>query len=139
MARTVAEIMAHTPQTVPADMPVSEAAECMRRADIGNVVVLSDGHVQGIVTDRDIVVRVVAEGKELSTPVGEVCSSQELVSVRPDSSLDDAVALMRSKAVRRLPVIDGDRLAGVLSIGDLAVERDEKSALADISAATANR
>ncbi|OBH16166.1 CBS domain-containing protein [Mycolicibacter terrae] len=139
MARTVAEIMAHTPQTVPADMPVNEAADCMRRADIGNVVVLSDGHVEGIVTDRDIAIRVVAEGRDLSTPVGEICSSQELVSVRPDSSLEEAVELMRRKAVRRLPVIDGDQLAGVLSIGDLALERDEKSALADISAAQPNR
>ena len=115
------------------------AATQMRQADIGDVVVLKDGAVCGIVTDRDVVVRAVADGKDPDkTTVGEVCSAQ-VVAVSPDDNEDDAVRIMREKAVRRLPVVDGGRPVGIVSIGDLAMERDQGSALADISAAPGNR
>lgn len=113
---------------------VMEAALAMRGADVGFVVMESDGQPRGVITDRDITVRVVAEGLDpAQTTLGDV-SSQEVVCLTPDQATEDAVRLMRQLAVRRLPVIDeDDRLVGVVSIGDLAVEQDPESALADIS------
>ncbi|WP_219420360.1 CBS domain-containing protein [Pseudonocardia nigra] len=136
---TVAEIMSRDPEAVSADMTISEAARRMRAVDTGDVVVLDGDRLAGILTDRDIVVRAVAEDKDGSTPVREVCSGAGLATVTPDTTVGQAAELMRSKAVRRLPVVDGDRVVGIVSIGDLAVEHDEASALADISAADSNR
>lgn len=138
MATTVAEIMAHNPETVQADAPVVDAARRMRDSDTGDVVVLDGERLTGILTDRDIAVRVVAEGRDPSTPVRDVCSGQDLVTVDPDTPIDRAVELMRKGNVRRLPVVEGDRPVGVVSLGDLAIERDDTSALADISAAESN-
>jgi CBS domain-containing protein len=134
MAATVSDVMTANPETIEASEPVMEAARRMRDADIGDVIVLDDGRVVGILTDRDIAVRVVAEGKDSSTPVREACST-DLQTVGPDTSLAQAVQLMRDNAVRRLPVVENDQAVGVLSLGDLAMELDEESALADISAA----
>lgn len=139
MAETVAQIMARYPETVTPDTTVGEAARRMRDIDAGDVVVLDGGRLAGMLTDRDIAVRVVAEDKGPSTPVREVYSRQDLATVTPDMSMEQAAEVMRSKAVRRLPVVEGDRVVGVVSIGDLAIERDERSALADISAAEPNR
>lgn len=138
-AATVAEIMSRDPEAVDASMSIGEAARRMRSVDTGDVVVLDDGRPVGILTDRDIVVRVVAEDRDGSTPVHEVCSGPDLVTVTPDTAVERAAEMMRSEAVRRLPVLDADRVVGIVSIGDLAIERDQDSALADISAADANR
>jgi CBS domain-containing protein len=135
MATTVSEVMTRNPETVEVSDPVVEAARRMRDADAGDVIVLDNGRVVGILTDRDIAIRVVAENKDPSTPVAEACSTTDLQTVGPDTSLDQAVQLMRSNAVRRLPVVENDRAVGIISLGDLAIERDEDSALADISAA----
>jgi CBS domain-containing protein len=139
MATVVADVMTSGVQTVEAQAPVEQAAARMRDSDTGAVVVLEGGRVTGILTDRDIAVRVVAEGKPAQTPVREACSSGELVTVTPETTISDAVSLMSSHAVRRLPVVEGDRPVGVVSLGDLAIERDPASALADISAAPGNR
>jgi CBS domain-containing protein len=136
MARTVEEIMTRDPRTVNADDPVTDAARIMRDDDIGDVIVLQNGEVGGIVTDRDIVVRGVAEGRDVeSTPVGDVCTSG-IEAIEPSASVDDALRKMRESDVRRLPVVDGDRPVGIISLGDLAVEREPDSTLADISAAS---
>ena len=135
MATTVSDVMTRNPETIEVSEPVVEAARRMRDADTGDVIVLDSGRVVGILTDRDITVRVVAEDKDLSTPVGEACSAADLQTVGPDTSLDQAVQLMRSNAIRRLPVVENDQAVGILSLGDLAIELDEDSALADISAA----
>ncbi len=135
MAATVSDVMTPNPETIEASEPVMEAARRMRDSDIGNVIVLDDGRVVGILTDRDIAIRVVAEGKDSSTPVRDACSATDLQTVGPDTSLAQAVQLMRDNAVRRLPVVENDRAVGVVSLGDLAIELDEESALADISAA----
>jgi CBS domain-containing protein len=96
------------------------------------------GHTTiGIVTDRDIVVRGLAEGLGLEAMVGEV-ASEDIVTVGPDVAAETAVQMMRVAAVRRIPVLDGDTVVGIVSIGDLAVERDPVSALADISEAEPN-
>jgi CBS domain-containing protein len=92
----------------------------------------------GVVTDRDIVVRAIAEGKDPdSAKLEEICS-HDIVTVGPDDPVDRAVQLMRQRAIRRLPVVDGEKPIGMVSIGDLAIELDENSGLADISAAEAN-
>ncbi|MEX5632769.1 CBS domain-containing protein [Parafrankia sp. FMc2] len=138
MATTVAEIMTRDPVTIEADQPVIEAARRMRGADAGNVIVLDQGRVDGILTDRDIALRVVAEGLDpAGTPARDVYS-RDLTTVAPDTSIDQAVQLIRANAVRRLPVVEKGQLVGVLSIGDLAIERDEDSALGQISAAVGN-
>jgi CBS domain-containing protein len=138
MAKTVADVMTSHPATVEAEQPVSVAAALMRDNDAGAVIVNQNGRMHGIITDRDISVRVVADEKPPQTPVGEACSPS-VEAVGPDTSIDQAVQLMRSHAVRRLPVVEDGRAVGIVSLGDLAVERDPNSALADISAAEGNQ
>ena len=138
MAQTVADVMTRNPVTIERDESAAEAARLMARGDMGDVIVTDNGTVSGIVTDRDIAVRLVAEDKDPRTPVAEIISDSELVTATPDMPLDQAVRLMRSRAVRRLPVVQQGRAVGVLSLGDLAMERDQDSALADISVAEGN-
>lgn len=138
MARTIQDVMTHDPCTMDERATVSEAAREMRRRDIGDVIVTRGGQICGMLTDRDIAVRAVADGKDPdATPLGEIMSAH-LTSVRPNTPIDEAVRMMREKAVRRLPVLEGDQPVGIVSIGDLAMERDPDSALADISAARPN-
>jgi CBS domain-containing protein len=111
----------------------------MRANDIGDVIVVDDnGKLTGIVTDRDIVVRVVAEGRDpRATRLGDI-ASRELTVLAPDDPVERAVELMRERAIRRLPVVEQGKPVGIVSIGDLALDRDPDSALADISAAPPN-
>jgi len=110
----------------------------MREADIGDVMVHDDGRVCGIVTDRDIVVRAVADHLAPDeVTIGEICS-RELAALSPADSVDDAVRVMRDRALRRLPVMDGDRPVGIVSLGDLALVRDPGSALGTIRGAAPN-
>ena len=135
MPRTVEEIMTRDPQTVSADDPVVDAARIMRDRDIGDVIVLQNGDVGGIVTDRDIAIRGVADGRDpQSTSVSEVCTTG-IEAIEPSASVDDALRKMREADIRRLPVVEGGRAVGIISLGDLAVEREPDSTLADISAA----
>ena len=138
MAQTLKDLMTPNPRTVSRDTPVEQAARHMRDDGIGDVIVTDGDSLCGIVTDRDIVVRAIAEGRDpTTTTVGDICSS-DLVTLSPDAGVDEAVTLMRERALRRLPVVENGRPVGVASIGDLAIERDEDSALADISAAPPN-
>jgi CBS domain-containing protein len=135
MARTVREIMTTDPRTVDVDDSVVDAARVMDEADVGPVIVLEKGSVCGIVTDRDIAVRVVADGRDRqATKVGDICT-KDPTTLSPDAPVDEAIARMRDEKIRRLPVVEGDRPVGIVSLGDLAVERDPDSALAEISAA----
>ncbi|HEY7594488.1 MAG TPA: CBS domain-containing protein [Actinophytocola sp.] len=130
--------MTADPVTMPADTPVQRAAQAMREHDIGDVLVVDDGRLRGIVTDRDIVIRGLADFEDMSTcSLGDVCSDQ-LLTVTPDEEATEAITRMREAAVRRIPVVDGDRAVGVLSIGDAAIDRDSRSALADISVEQGN-
>ncbi|TDE14182.1 CBS domain-containing protein [Jiangella asiatica] len=139
MSRTVADVMTTEVVTLPATARVREAAQAMRDHDIGDVVVLGDAAISGILTDRDIVVRAVASEMDAQKALIGTIHSANLETVQPDTSVDDAVALMRDRAVRRLPVVDADgRPVGVVSIGDLARMEDPQSALADISKAPPN-
>ena len=138
MAQRIREVMTASPKTCPATATVAEAAQFMRDRDVGDVLVERDGEVCGIVTDRDIVVRAIADGQDpTQATLGDICS-RELTTLSPADSVDDAVRLMREKALRRLPIMEDDRLVGIVSIGDLAQEREPESALADISAAAPN-
>ena len=139
MTEYIRDVMTTNPETLPESTTVREAAETMRANDIGDVVVVDDnGAISGILTDRDIVVRVVAEGRDpRATRIGDI-ASRELTAVSPDDPVDRAVQLMRERAIRRLPVVDKGKPVGIVSIGDLALDRDPDSALADISAAPPN-
>ena len=138
MAQAVREVMTENVVTLPGSAPLAEAAQRMRDADIGDVIVMEGDSMCGVVTDRDIVVRAIALGKDpQSSALSEICSHQ-VVTVGPDDSIDHAAQVMRDRAVRRLPVVEGGRPVGIVSIGDLAIERDSSSALADISAAEGN-
>ena len=134
----VQDMMTPDPITLPKTASLVDAAQKMREAGIGDVVVLDDGAVCGIVTDRDIVVRGIAEGRDpRSTTLAEICS-RELTTLSPDDQIGTAARLMREHAVRRLPVVKRGRPVGILTIGDLAVQQDPESALADVSAAPPN-
>lgn len=140
MAQQVREIMTPDPVTVPERTPLTEVARLMRERDIGDVIVAADtDHVRGMVTDRDLVVRAVAEHRDPeTTAVGDVCST-DLITCSSLDPVDEAVRLMRENTLRRLPVVDDGHLVGALSLGDLAIEKDRRSALGDISAAEPNR
>ncbi|WFE57663.1 CBS domain-containing protein [Micromonospora sp. WMMD712] len=131
---TVGEFMTTRLVTMDGHETLTAAAREMRDSAIGDVVVTAGDDVVGIVTDRDIAVRGVAEERDPDTTRLDQITTRDVITV---SQYDDAVAaadLMRTYAVRRLPVIDDGRLVGLVSMGDLAVEREPQSVLADISA-----
>jgi CBS domain-containing protein len=124
--------------TCPSTATVTDAARLMRDRDIGDVLVTRDGKLSGIVTDRDIVVRCIAEGADLArAQVSEACTT-ELTTVTSDTPIESAAKVMQDKAIRRLAVVDDGKPVGIVSIGDLAIERDPKSALAKISSQQPN-
>jgi CBS domain-containing protein len=137
VAQTVREVMSKSIVTAEASQTAADVAQLMKQNDIGAVVVTDNGELRGIVTDRDIAIRLVAENKGPDTAIREA-TSMNLDTVGPDTDLDQVVQRMRSSNVRRIPVVENGRPVGVLSLGDLAMDRDSGSALADISAAPGN-
>jgi CBS domain-containing protein len=138
MTQKVSDVMTSVPVSVPSEASLVDVARFMREHGIGDVLVMEEGRLRGVLTDRDIVVRAVAAERDVArTPAGDVCS-REIVTVAPGDDAESAVRLMRERAVRRLPVVDGDRPVGVVSIGDMALERDSQSVLAKISAEPPN-
>ena len=138
MAGTVEEIMTRQPRSVEMGDSLVDAAREMFAGDIGNVVVTDGGRVVGIVTDRDIVVRAIAEGRDpQSTTAGDVCSPDPR-TVEAGASLQAATQAMSENSIRRLPVVSNGQLVGIVSLGDLAMDRDAGQPLADISAASPN-
>jgi signal-transduction protein with cAMP-binding, CBS, and nucleotidyltransferase domain len=137
--QTIDQVMTRNPLTVEEGSPAIEAARMMRDANIGDVLVSRpDGSICGIVTDRDLALQVVAEGADPNTlTVRDVCA-HNIESVESGDPVAKAVSSMREKAIRRLPVIDDGELVGIVSLGDLAMERDPESALADISESPPN-
>jgi CBS domain-containing protein len=130
---TVGEFMTTRLVTMNGTDTLTAAARQMRDADIGDVIITDGDGMTGIVTDRDIAVRAVAEHADPDAATLDQIQTRDVVTVNPH---DDAVAaadLMRTYAVRRLPVIEDGQLVGVISLGDLAVEREPDSVLADIS------
>jgi CBS domain-containing protein len=111
----------------------------MREGNIGDVLVMDGDRLCGVITDRDIVIRAVALDHDMNVTTVDEIASHSVVSVTPRDPLADAEHLIREHAVRRLPVIEDGKLVGVVSLGDLAIERDDESVLADVSAAQPNR
>jgi CBS domain-containing protein len=124
----VHEVMTDRPRCVTPETRVSEAAQLMKSDDVGSLPILDGEQLAGMVTDRDIVIRAIAEGKDpRGMPVREV-ASRELVTVHADDDLSNALKLMASQQVRRLPVVDDDnRLVGIVAQADVAVEAKEKA------------
>ena len=138
MVKSIKDAMTTKPASLPASATVADAAKQMRELDIGDVLVEQEGRLAGIVTDRDIVVRAIAEGRDVTSKLGDIVSS-EVVCITPAESADDAIRLMRERALRRVPVVENGRPVGIVSLGDLAEERDPRSVLGEISGAPPNR
>jgi CBS domain-containing protein len=129
------DIMSAAPVCMGRAESVSAAAKAMKQNGIGTVLVLTDGRLSGLVTDRDITVRVLAENRDpQTTRIGDICSS-ELMMLGPDDDVAEAARLVRERAVRRIPVLRDGIPVGVVSIGDLALEKDATSALSGVSSA----
>lgn len=130
----VNEIMSRQVVTAGCDASVREVARLMADYDIGDVVIVSrEGEPEGIITDRDVTVRCVAEGLDAAeTPVSD-CMTSEICYCFEDSTVEDAAALMSSRRIRRLPVMDRDekQLVGIVSLGDLAVQSHESPVVGD--------
>jgi len=126
MAQSIREVMTPSPETVESSSTAVDAARQMKEADAGMIPVVQNGKLVGTVTDRDIALRVVAEGKDpQATTVGEI-ASKDIVTVQPDNDLGEALRLMARHQVRRLPVVEGDSLVGVIAQADVAQKADER-------------
>ena len=138
MTTKMRDIMSTAPVCMAPGESVSAAAKAMKQHGIGTVLLLTDGNLSGLVTDRDITVRVLAENRDpLTTRIGDICS-RELAVLGPDDDVQQAARLVRERAVRRSPVLQDGTPVGLVSIGDLALEKDAKSALCGVSAAPPN-
>jgi CBS domain-containing protein len=138
MAQPIREVMTPDPICLPAKASIQEAARTMRDHNVGDVVVEKEGKLCGIVTDRDLVVRAMAENKDIGTTDLESVCSRDVTTLTPDQTVKEATDLMKEKALRRLPVVEKGKVIGIVSLGDIAVEKHPKSALGKISAASAN-
>lgn len=138
MSQTVEDVMTRNPVTLGPDATAVEAAKLMKEYDIGDVLVTEGDRLCGIVTDRDLAIRCVAEGASTSEPIGTICST-ELCTLAPTDSVATAVGAMKTHAIRRIPVVEDERVVGVVSLGDLAQMQDPRSALGRISSAPPNQ
>jgi CBS domain-containing protein len=126
----IREVMTSNPRSVSPDDTIQNAACIMRDEDTGAVPVVENGRAVGIVTDRDIVIRAVAEGGQLNGPVRDIVT-ENLVWASPDMSTREAAELMSEHQIRRLPVVENECLVGIVSIGDLAVKEGKDGRVGD--------
>lgn len=135
----VSDVMTKQVVYLPAETRLDEAARVMKESDIGDVVVTDGATLAGVLTDRDIVVRAVAEGADPgATTIGSIVT-REVVMIEQHCTAGEAAALMRERNIRRVLVCDNERkLVGIVSLGDLAMQLDPQSALSDISEAAPN-
>ncbi len=125
------QIMTAKVTTATREMMLRDVARLLREGDVGSVPVVEGGRLVGIVTDRDIVVRAIAEGKGPETPIAEAMTT-EIFSVGPDDFAFEAVRLMGDKQVRRIPVVEADgSLAGIISMADVALEMEDEREIAE--------
>ena len=125
------EIMTKNVRTATRKTSLREAAAIMRDGDLGAVPVVDEGKLIGIVTDRDIVVRVIAEGKDADTAISEAMTT-ELFTVTPDDFVFEAIRLMGDKQVRRIPVVGpAGELAGIIAMADVALEMEDEREIAE--------
>ena len=133
MDAKVRDVMTPGPIGVDYDQSVGEAARAMRDWGVGAILVVSNGSLYGLVTDRDLMVRAVAEDRGADEPVGPL-SSANLIGVDADADVHEAMRLMRQHGVRRLPVLEDGQVAGIVSLGDLAMQDEPDLAFAQLSA-----
>jgi CBS domain-containing protein len=123
---SIRDLMTSNPATAQPSSTVAEVAQIMAQEDVGPVPIVDGGRLVGLVTDRDLVIRVIAEGRDpSSTTIGEIASA-DLVTVQPDTNLSEALQLMAQNQVRRLPVVEGDQLVGIVAQADVARAADEE-------------
>jgi CBS domain-containing protein len=127
MAKSVRDTMTGNPRSISASASVVDAAQLMREAHVGSLPITDGEELVGMITDRDITMRVVAEsGDHMGTSVGDV-SSRDLITVEPDRDLDEALQLMARHQVRRLPVVENGRLVGIVAQADIALSENENT------------
>ena len=125
MGKKIQELMTTNPRTVTPDATIMEAAKIMRDEDTGVVPIVDGDQLSGVITDRDIAIRAVAEGKDSQTSVRDV-ASKDLVTIDPQQELDEALRLMAQHQVRRLPVVEEDgKLVGIVAQADIAKAGDD--------------
>jgi CBS domain-containing protein len=134
----IRELMTQDVRTLKPDATLQEAAQLMADLDVGVIPVCTQGdHLQGIITDRDIVVRAVAKGMDINSAKINDCMTARVITCTPESSADEAAKLMAEQQIRRLPVVEDGRLCGIVALGDLAVvgihENEAGFALSEIS------
>ena len=127
MAKSVRDAMTADPQSIGASASVVEAARLMREQHIGSLPVTEDDRLVGMITDRDITTRVVAESAVPETTSVEDVYSRDLISVEPDNGLDEALQLMARHQVRRLAVVENGRLVGMVAQADIALKENERT------------
>ena len=120
MHKSIQEAMTPNPTTVEPTTTAQEAARTMKSEDVGSLPIVDGDKLVGVITDRDLAIRIVAEGRGTDTTVGEI-ASKDVVTVDPQQSIDEAARLMAEHQVRRLPVVEEDgRLVGILAQADIA-------------------
>jgi CBS domain-containing protein len=120
MHKSIQEAMTPNPTTIEPSTPAQEAARKLKAEDVGALPIVEDGKLVGVITDRDLAIRVLAEGKSTDIPVGEI-ASKDIVTIDPQQSLEEAARLMAEHQVRRLPVVEEDgKLVGILAQADIA-------------------
>lgn len=125
------EIMTSSVKTANREMTLQEVAILLRDGDMGSLPIVEDGKLVGIVTDRDIVVRAIAEGKDVATKIGDVMTT-EIFSVKPSDYVFEAIRLMGDKQIRRIPVVEeSGELAGIISMADIALEMEDEREIAE--------
>ena len=125
MAESVRDAMTEDPRSIGKSVSVVEAARLMREQDIGSLPITDDEQLVGMITDRDITMRVVAEAADPNATSVEDVYSRDLISVEPDNDLEEALGLMARHQVRRLPVVEDGRLVGIVAQADIALSANE--------------
>ena len=125
MANSVRDAMTADPRSIGKSVSVVEAARLMREQDIGSLPITDDERLVGMITDRDITMRVVAEAADPNATSVEDVYSRDLISVEPDNDLEEALGLMARHQVRRLPVVEDGRLVGIVAQADIALSANE--------------
>jgi CBS domain-containing protein len=138
--REIRQVMTAAPGAIRTTDTLQDAARLMRTKDIGDVLVEDgQGMLVGIITDRDVAIRATAEGADPRTTTVEGVFTHDITALAPTDTVHDAVRMMRARDVRRLPVVEGGKAIGIISLGDISVETAPSSILADISTASPDR
>jgi CBS domain-containing protein len=135
----VSDVMSPDVVSVQLHDTLADAARAMREHNIGDVIVLNGDQLFGIVTDRDIVIRGIAEGFRAGVTEVKDIASKHVTSISPEDYVDDAMQTMKNEAIRRLPVVENGKVIGVISLGDVVLQEEPETVAADISAAPPNR